>query len=247
MTALTPGQWVFCGRYVGHRGWNVVDVAAADSDAPHLVVPLAEGIDHELCALMGVAGVAMCGVRRFRIGPAEKVWVTGQGLIGGFAAQAARAVGAHVTVTDVNEDRLERARTCGAHRVLDARDRLAARAALQEGGPYDCIVDGCGVPWLLDEIRDAELLARHGRIGLLAVRTDTTFWWPMLHRTRGSIEVSCHFGLDDLRVLLYFAQEGLIRLEPMVSHRVLIDDAPAIYALLRDRPSDMLGVIFDWS
>ncbi len=70
----------------------------------------------------------------------------------------------------------------------------------------------------------------------------------MLHAgVEGSIEVSCHFDLDDLRVLLHFVRLGIIRMEPLISHRVPIDDALAVYETLRDRPADLLGVVFDWT
>jgi threonine dehydrogenase-like Zn-dependent dehydrogenase len=68
----------------------------------------------------------------------------------------------------------------------------------------------------------------------------------MLHATEGSIEVSCHFSLDDLRVLLHFVRDGTIRVPPLISHRVPIDEAPRIYSLLRDAPAELLGVVFDW-
>lgn len=41
--------------------------------------------------------------------------------------------------------------------------------------------------------------------------------------------------------------QGLIRTAPLISHVVPIDQAPAIYEILRDRPAELLGVIFDWN
>ena len=54
-------------------------------------------------------------------------------------------------------------------------------------------------------------------------------------------------NLDDLRVLLYFVQQGIIRIEPVVSHVVPIEQAAAVYETLRDHPAELLGVIFDWT
>ncbi len=243
-----PGDWVFHGRYVGHRGWHVVNVAHANVDAigSHLCLPLPDDVDYKHCALFGVAGVAMRHVRRCRVAPAQNVWVVGLGLIGQFAAQAARALGAKVTATDVNEHRLAVAEKLGAHCVLDARDDKTTEA-LKAGGPYDCILDCSGIASLIPQIQRDGLLAYHGVIGLLAVRSETTFHWSMLHSRESSIEVSCHFGLDDLRVVLHFVRQGVMRVEPLMSHCVSIDQAPAIYETLRDRPSELLGVVFDWT
>lgn len=242
------GDWVYFGRYVGHRAWHVQDVAQADvhSYDSHLCVALPDDLDRKLCALLGVAAVAVRGIRRCRVGPAQNVWVAGAGPIGQFAAQAARAAGARVTVTEVNDRRLAAARELGADAVIDAR-HSSAEAALKAGGPYDCIVDACGAQSLFTDIQKAGLLAHGGIIAALAVRSETTFNWSMLHGTEGSIEVSCHYSLDDLRVVIHHLRRGAMRIEPLVSHFVPIDQAPAIYQTLRDRPGDLLGVIFDWT
>ena len=242
------GDWVFYGCYVGHRAWHVQDVVSADARAndSHLCLALPPDVDRKPCALLGVAGVAMRGVRRFRIAPARKVWVAGQGLIGHFAGQAARALGAHVTVSDIDDKRLEIAKTCGAHRVINAR-AAAAWPALEDGAPYDCIIDACGLDSFLLDVHVHGVLAHGGVVGVLAVHMETTFMWSMLHTSEGSIEVSCHFSLDDLEVLLRFIEQGVIRMGAVISHVVPIDDAPQIYETLRDRPADLLGVVFDWT
>ncbi len=238
------GDWVFYGNYIGHRGWHVVDVSLPNG--MHLCQPLPAGDDYKRYALLGVAGVAMRGARRCRVGPAQNVWVAGLGPIGQFAAQSARALGARVTVTEVNERRLAVAAQLGAHRALDARDP-STMDALKQQGPYDRILDCCGVDSFLLDIHKHQLLARSGVVGCLAVHSETTFHWSMLHMTEGSIEVSCHFSLDDLKVLLHFIGQGIIRVEPLISHVVSIDEAPGIYEILRDRPADLLGVVFDWT
>ena len=242
------GDWVYFGQYVGHRGWHITDVTDGDvlANVSHLCIRLPDDVDHKECALLGVAGVSMRGVRRLRVGPTQNVWVAGAGLIGQFAAQAARAFGAYVTVTEVNENRLSVARELGAHRVINACESTST-AALKDGGPYDCIIDACGAESLFTDIREAELLAQGGTIGALAVRSNVVSPWRMLHGREASIEVSCHFSLDDLRVLLRFVRQGIIRIEPLISHCVSIDEAPAVYEMLRDRPAELLGVVFDWT
>ena len=243
---FAPGDWVYYGHYVGHRAWNVQTVASADqsSNDSHLVIALPEDVDRKLCALMGVAGVAMRGVRRMRVGPGQNVWVAGAGPIGQFSAQCARAVGARVTVTDVNERRLQIARELGADRVVNVSGE--SLDILQDEGPYDCIVDCCGVESLLLDIHHAQLLAHGGVVGCMAVRTNTEFIWSMLHGREASIEVSCHYSLDDLRVLSYFIRKGVVRIGPVVTHTVPVEKAPEIYAALRDRPGELLGVVFEW-
>ena len=116
---LDEGDPVFYGHYVGHRGWNMQDMSAEN----HLVARLPPELDRGSLALLGVAGVAMRGVRRTRVERGHKVWVAGAGLIGQFATQSARAFGAEVTVSEPIPSRLTRARELGAD-VKKARDLL---------------------------------------------------------------------------------------------------------------------------
>lgn len=238
------GDWVFYGQYVGHRGWHIVDVS--QNDGSHLCIPLPPSNNYSHFALSGVAGVALRGVQRFRVSVGQNVWVAGAGLIGHFAAQAARAAGARVTITDINHHRLEIAKRTGISTVLNTQ-KSEDREILAANRPYDCIIDACGSASLLDEIHQGSLLAARGVIGLLAVRSRTTFHWGMLHTREASIEVSCHFSLSDLRILHQLIQLGLVQMEPAISHYAPVEEAPAIYRTLRDDPQSLLGVIFDWS
>ncbi len=244
---LTEGDWVFYGRYVGHRGWNLQDLSWADptSNASHLVIPIPSQLDKEPCVLFGVAGVAMRAVRRLRVDGSQKVWVVGAGPIGLFAAQAARAYGAHVTLTDLIPSRLSVAERIGADVTIDASGK-DSMDALRDGGPYDRIIDASGAKGLLADIQRHRLLSHAGAIGLIAVRSQTCFEWGMLHGTEASIEVSCHFSLQDLAVLIGFVKRRVIRIDPVITHRAGIEDAPVIYKTLRDSPWELLGVIFDW-
>ncbi|HOX39226.1 MAG TPA: zinc-binding alcohol dehydrogenase [Candidatus Brocadiia bacterium] len=243
-----PGDTVFYGQYVGHRAWHVVDLSNADpnSNGSHLCFPLPGDLDPKHCALLGVAGVAMRGVRRCRVAPGQNVWVAGVGLIGHFAAQAARCCGARVTVSDVNRRRLEVARETGADVALNANDP-GFLDALKKGGPYDRIIDGCGQQALFLDVFRNGLLAPHGAVCALAVRSEAVFHWSLLHMCEASIEVSCHFSLDDLRVLTHFMRRGDIRVGPVIFDSVPIDEAPGIYERLRDNPQELLGVVFDWA
>ena len=119
------------------------------------------------CALFGIAGVGFRHSRRIRVAAPMRVWVAGLGLIGQSVAQASRALGAHVTVTDFDPRRLEIAEQLGAHRVVDISDDSAVEP-LAEGGPYDRIVDACGAPDLFDFIYEheaARALRRDRRAG----------------------------------------------------------------------------------
>ncbi|MBM3494391.1 MAG: zinc-binding dehydrogenase [Armatimonadetes bacterium] len=236
---LGVGDRVFCGDYVGHRGWHMADESG-------LLVKLTDDVDPRECALMGVAGVALRAVRRMRVAAGDRVWVAGQGPIGHFIAQGARAVGGHVTVTDMMPHRLDAADRAGAHVALNAAD-AGALTALKAGGPYNFIFDGCSAPRLLFDIFENGLLAHGGCIGMMAVRGEVAYPWSMLHGTEARIETSCHFSRDDLRVLLFLVRQGAVRMAPVISDVLPISDAPPLYERLAAGDPALLGVVFDWS
>jgi len=240
--AFVEGDMVFFGHYVGHKGWNLVEAMSPDSA---LCLKLPSDIDYEDCALLGVTGVGMRHVRRIRVSTAQNVLVVGLGPIGQGAAQSARAFGAYVTVMDLNQKRLDVAKELGAHRVINAGDP-SAMDQLKQGGPYNYVIDASGAKSLLEDIRKNGLLAYKGAIGLLAVRGETTFQWGMLHILEGSFEVSCHFSLDDLNVIIHFMKLDIMKIKAMVTHRVPIASAPEIYGVMKDNPGELLGVIFNW-
>ena len=114
-------------------------------------------------------------------------------------------------------------------------------------GPYNFIFDCCSARDLLEEVFTNRLLAYGGTIGLMAVRQRVNYPWSLLHGLEARIETSCHFDSDDLRVLLSLVEQGLVKIQPLVSHLVPIDRAPEIYELLANHSERLLGVIFDWS
>jgi len=88
------------------------------------VHPLPATIGTELGALIEPLAVAVWAVRRAEVRPGHRVLVTGAGPIGILVAQVANAAGAaEVVVTDVNDDRLARARELGATAVLNTADK----------------------------------------------------------------------------------------------------------------------------
>jgi len=102
----------------------------------------------------------------------EDVLITGAGRIGGMAAAVAHVVGARfVVVTDVNDHRLEIAKSMGATRVVNVtREKLPA--VMKELGMTEGFDVACEMSGNAAAIRDMfDVMNNGGRIGLLGIPT----------------------------------------------------------------------------
>ncbi|NLF29292.1 MAG: zinc-binding dehydrogenase [Planctomycetes bacterium] len=244
ITRLAVGDIVYTGRCHGHVEYHL----ARESD---LIVRLPEGLDLKVAALMGVASVSFHDARRGRIAPEDNVVVFGAGLIGQFAAQAARVRGAKVTVVDRLDDRLALAAELGADVVVntsseEGRQRLAA------GGPYSAVFECSGAD-VLDAIigrpGQTSLVGHrsHARLILVAGRFDVTYNFNAAGAAELDIIHTQHFDQMDLDQVLRLVCRGDIRIEPLIRQVVPLAGAPGVYDTLRDEPSALLGTVFDFT
>jgi L-iditol 2-dehydrogenase len=100
--------------------------------------PLPDGITDEAGALLEPLSVGLWACRKGGVGPGSHVLVTGAGPVGLVATQVARASGATITAVDVNQQRLDVARACGAARTVNP----AAGDAIP--GSYDVLLECSG-------------------------------------------------------------------------------------------------------
>lgn len=140
------------------------------------VIP--EGVDIFDATFSYIATIAMQGVRKAKIELGESVVVFGQGIIGHFAVQMAKASGAFpVIALDRAEDRLISAKKCGADFVVNTSDKdwkEKVLALTNEKGP-NIVIESTGFPQPIADSFD--LVADKGRVVLLG-------------STRGNIEVN---------------------------------------------------------
>ena len=208
-----------------------------------LLLKLPEDIDPRDAALFGISGVAMHCCRRVdpRIG--EKVLIVGQGCIGMFAAQIAHAMGARVTVCDIEESRLEQIRQLGVaeHVFNTSGDGWNTQIG---DGTFDAVMDFAGVPDMVTPMIQA--CKTRGRLLLVAGRFDVNYTFNVGQFKEISILQCSHFTRDDLENLCRFLRQGSVKIAPLIRHRVPVDESPQIYRWLRDEPMRLLGTVFEW-
>jgi 2-desacetyl-2-hydroxyethyl bacteriochlorophyllide A dehydrogenase len=241
ITRFQVGDVVYTGTFPGHVEYHL----ARESD---LIVKLPEGLDPLEAAMLGVASVSFHDARRAQVRVVDNVLVLGAGLIGQFAAQAARVMGARVTVAGHHEDRLQLARELGADEVF-LNDTPEGLAALERGKPYSVIFE-CSGGEVMDQVigrgREEGLIGRrsHARLVMVAGRFEVRYQFNAAGRTEVDILHTQHFDQEDLEQVARLMARGDIRARPLIRDVVPLSEAVRVYDTLRDHPRQLLGTVF---
>jgi len=243
--APVGGPAMSCG---GHQSPAVlnVDPRKRDLRGPDqfcLKVPAELSTDH--AAFGGIAAVSSMGATMPDPKPGDRALVVGQGVIGLFATQHLRLLGAEVAVADTLPGRLEIAARCGADHLIDAEDADTAQA-LRDIWPEgaDIVVDSTGSCRVIEAAVPA--VRRRGKFvflgwckGKLAIEN--------FHHQR-VFQAYFPWTLEGERVLHSWRMilQGGIRVEPVITHRMKVEDAQRAYDMIRERPGECLGVVLDW-
>jgi 2-desacetyl-2-hydroxyethyl bacteriochlorophyllide A dehydrogenase len=197
------------------------------------LVPLSAGISVADGCLVEPLAVAVHGMRRARVSPGRSVAVIGGGTIGLCAVAAAGAGGARVSL----EARHDAQRMAG--------ERLGAGPTQ---GEYDLVVDSAGTTSALE--RAIELCRPGGRLLLLG-----TYW-------QGMNMPGMALCMKEIRVIPsnMYSREGMVRdfdvaatilaarpeiAAAIITHRYSLDEAPAAFAMARDRSAGAIKVVLE--
>jgi threonine 3-dehydrogenase len=166
----------------------------------------------------------------------RKVLVTGCGPVGVMAVAAARALGARsVYATDVSEFRLSMAAAMGADGTFDASGVDVARAVLEatDGEGVDVLLEMSGAPSAIDD--GLHVLKPGGEAALLGLTSSpitldiddrVIFKGATLHGIVGRRLWDTWYKM---RALL---RSGKVDLQPLVTHRLLLDDFETAFDLM---------------
>ena len=241
---LSLGDLVFIGAHTGtlrSPAGHVEFVTIAEDD---LVLKLPSDIDPVHAALFGMGGVAMRSCRNADLRMGDRLLIVGgAGCIGQMAAQIATVMGAGVTIGDVAGRRLDLARAIGAAELVvdvsgDGWDR-----DIGEGG-FDAVIDFAGVPGMEDKLIMS--VRPQGRVILVAGRWEVNYTFRTGQGQEITIKQNSHFDRDDLQNLCRLVGRGLIQIAPLIQDVVPANEAPRIYATLRDDSSQLMGTVFEW-
>lgn len=239
----TTGEWL--GATAPFWGAHL---SLANSSARE-VYRLPNGIHPIDAAAAVIAQVGYNAASRLTLQHDDWVAVYGDGLIGQFAAQAARARGARVVLVGHRDERLEAGARWSADAVVNNHDAEAAAVVRQ-------ITSQQHVAAVLDSVQQERAqveympLLEHGKGQIVYCGfTPGTVWADMAQLQQQ--EVTAHFvsGWNRTRLdaTLALLAERRLQLRPIVTHHVPFSQAPAMYAMINAKTEPFLGIVLDWS
>lgn len=243
------------GRYVQCHDYDYLGSRCDGGFAEYVVAPVAnlvpvpDNVSLEAAAMTEPASVALHAVRRGGgTLPGESVAIFGIGPIGLMVAQWVRTMGAsRIFLFDIDTPKLELARGLGFEAVFDSREASPVEtvASLTAGAGADLTFDGAGVPPTL--LAALESTRRGGRVVLLGnpsgdVTVPATLISQLMRREVSihgtwNSDYSVHGNDDDWRTVLGAMSQGVLDLEPLITHRVSLDGAIEMLETMRDGAS----------
>jgi predicted dehydrogenase/threonine dehydrogenase-like Zn-dependent dehydrogenase len=280
LDALAPLGYCATGR-VEHVGSLVRDISPGDvvacggDGAAHaellavganLAVRVPDGVPAHDAAFTTLGAIALHGFRQGEARIGERVAVVGMGLVGQLTARIARAAGCEVFGIDLDDWKLDVARTAGA------LDHARRRDAIQDDdqGVWDVVLVTAATPSSSDPVVLASHLARdRGRVvvvGDVRLDLDRRHFYEhelelRLARSYGPGRYDREYeerGLDyplgyvrwterrNMGAFLAMLARGEVRVDDLVTHTFPIEDAVEAFDLLADGGQPSLALILDY-
>lgn len=239
----------------------------------NLAVPIPQGVSFEAAATNHLAATALHAVRRGEFTLGEHVAIMGLGIVGFFSAQIAALAGAHVLAVDRLPLRLQAAAATGVvERVVNATDEdvTAVGREFSRGYGFDggiIAFGGDGTPalkslvQLLKQAPDTHKMGRVVVVGgariehLFAAGLGNVDVRSSARPGPGYHDEAWEHGKDyppvfvewttrrNVEECLRLMALGRLKTEPMVTHRVPLEEAPDVCETLIRNPNEALGVI----
>lgn len=250
---ITCGHCRNCkaGRRHLCRNTYGVGVNRSGAFAEYLAIPafnafkLPDDISDDLAAIFDPFGNAVHTALSFDL-VGEDVLITGAGPIGIMAAAVCQHVGArHVVITDVNDYRLDLAKTMGASRTVNvAREDLRqvmTELGMTEG--FDVGLEMSGVPSAVHSM--LATMNNGGKIAMLGIPpADMVVDWNQV--IFKGLQIKGIYGREMFETwykMVSLIQSGL-DISPVITHRYNIDDFQQGFDVMRSGLSGK--VILEW-
>ncbi len=235
-----------------------------------IAVKVPEGLDPFKAVFARMANVSITALRVSDAELGDTVAVIGLGVVGNLAAQLFQLAGCRVIGIDRIPKRLEVACACGIEQLINASvaDPVQAVKDWTDGKGCEVVVDATGNPQA--SVMAGQLAGKNGEVILLGspfgrpLMMNVTELLERIHlwghgcvTYKGSHEWRYPIRQDpqgftkhsierNTKINLKLIAEGKLKVEPLLTHRMRPEQCAEAYAVLRDRPEEFVGVVFDW-
>ncbi len=250
---ITCGHCRNCRAGRVHLCRNTVGVGVdrQGAFAEYLVIPafnafkIPDNISDDLAAIFDPFGNAVHTALSFSL-TGEDVLITGAGPIGIMAAAVAKHIGArHVVITDINEYRLDLARTMGATKAVNVLEedlkQVMDELGMTEG--FDVGMEMSGVPSAFNSMLDN--MNHGGKIAMLGIPpSDMSIDWTKI--IFKGLELKGVYGREMFETWYKMAsliQSGL-DLTPILTHQFSVDDFQKGFEMMESGQTGK--VILNW-
>ncbi len=194
-------------------------------------------------ALIEPAAVACHDVRLGRVKAGETCVVIGGGPIGLLIALVAMEKGAKVILSEVNETRLDLARSLGLEAVNPMKDDVAATvSSLTDGAMADCVFEVSGSAPGVEMM--TELSCARGRIVMVAIHPEPKpvnlfkFFWSELELIGARL-----YEEEDFDEAIKLAAGGKLALDQLITQVSPIDEVQATFEAVTSNPNGIKYLI----
>ncbi|MGH7945177.1 MAG: zinc-binding dehydrogenase [Opitutaceae bacterium] len=218
-----------------HRPGGFATLCLAPERNIHLVPPALDPVTASFAEPLTI-GLQAC--RRGGVVAGEYCLILGAGPIGLAILEVAKHRGAHVVITDINEDRLAFARELGA-RTIKADDQLAATVIEQTAGDgADIVIEATGNSRAIEQAVD--LVAPGGRVVVVGlVKKGVGVTLPGLDFTRKEVNLlGSRNSVDCFPEALALLASGAVKY-PGIATRLPLWEAVPVFAQLHQNPAAM--------
>jgi alcohol dehydrogenase len=216
----------------GFTGWGSFAEFVAIDYADINLVALPPELDNITAASLGCRFVTSFRAIVFQGKVAAGQWVAvhGCGGVGLSAIMIADALGANVIAIDIDDEKLQMARSLGAAEVVNAaveKDIVASVLCITQGGVHVSI-DALGSPeTCYNSIANLRKRGKHVQVGLLTGE-DRCPAVPMDRVIAKELEILGSHGMQayEYPAVLAMIQSGKLRPEKLIGKTISLDDAP---------------------
>jgi L-iditol 2-dehydrogenase len=229
---------VSCGEYRRHGAFAEL-VAVPE----HIVYALPESLPLEHAALIEAVSVAVHAVVRSEAGEGTRALVVGTGMIGLLVVQVLRSVGADpIVAVDIDDHRLELARTMGATHAINSRTEGSIEAL--------ATIAGHGVDAAFEVVGHTETIAtaiaatrKGGSITLVGNLSPKVELPLQAIVTRELTLYGSCASQGDYPLAIELMASGKVDVAPLLSAVIPLEDAPAWFERLHAREAGLMKVV----